>query len=195
MATASAGATSSPWRMMSRNAKCRVLGRRTIAGDARLKRTRDAELAREEAREPQRLAIALSPAASGGECDDRARAAALGELQRERTPHRVPDEVRGVHAELVEVVFERVGGALKAQRARRRVRRAAVVAGQRRCDHFVARDQIAEQRAPVVPGTGETVQQHDRLAGAGTVQGWRDSRPRRPERTPSPLRALRCWSI
>ena len=53
--------------------------------------------------------VAGAQAAGGGDADDAAGAAALGELERERAAHRVADQVRGADAELVEVLLEVVG--------------------------------------------------------------------------------------
>ena len=137
---------------------------------ARQQRACEADLTREEAREPLCLAVARAPAAGRRQRHDAARASALGEFERERASKRVAHDVRGVHRDFVEVALEVVGSAVERHRVPRLVGRAAVMTGERRRDHFVPRHQVAQQRAPVVPGAGEPVQQQDRLAGASPIQ-------------------------
>ena len=138
--------------------------------DARQRRAREADLAGEEAREPLGLAVAGVPAPGRRQRDDAAGASALGEFERERASERVAHDVRGVHRDFVEVALEVVGSAVERHRVPRLVGRAAVMTGERRRDHFVPRHQVAQQRAPVVPGAREPVQQQDRLARAGAIQ-------------------------
>ena len=49
--------------------------------------------------------------------------------------------------------------------------RAAVVAVQRRRDHLEARHQLGDDRQPAAPGRGEAVDEDERLALAGAVEG------------------------
>ena len=159
-------------RMMSRSASRRTFGRRRTATCA-AERARHAHLAREEACQPPRLAVARRPAAGGRERDDRARATALCQLERQRAAHRVADDVRRAHAELVEVRLQRVGRAGERHRAAQRIR-----ASRRRGRAASARSLRSARRgrraaAPVHPRAGEAVQQYQRLARACAIQGWR----------------------
>jgi DNA ligase D-like protein (predicted 3'-phosphoesterase) len=135
---------------------------------------RETQLAREEARESLRLAIAFAPTAGRRECDDRSRSTALGELEREGTTQRITHEMCTTNPQFVEMAFEMVGARGERQRAAEVKRRPAVVPGERRCDHFVASGELAQHRTPVMPGAGEPMHQHQRLAGAGAVQRRRD---------------------
>ena len=74
--------------------------------DARCECARDADLAREEAGQPPGLAVTVGPAARRREGDDRARPPALGQFERQRTSHRVSDDVCAADAELIEVALE-----------------------------------------------------------------------------------------
>ena len=136
--------------MMSRIARRRASGGATILAMRGASARVSAHLAREETREAPRLAVARRPAAGRRERDDRAGAAALGELQRQRAAHRVADDVRacrhparrdGPPSESVEpakLIGLPGGNGVP-----------AVVSGERRRDHLVARDELAEQRAPM----------------------------------------------
>jgi hypothetical protein len=122
--------------------------------------TGGADLAREEAREAQRLAVAVRPAARRRERHHRASAAALGEFERQPAAHGVADKVRGAHPEFVQVAFEVVGRGGEGQREVAGIGRPAIVSGESWGDHFVVSRQPAQQRTPVVPCAGEAVQEH-----------------------------------
>ena len=143
-------------------------------GHVRRESARDAELAREEEAESFRLPVAVAPAAGWREGDDGARPTALGQFKGECASRRIADDVYGVHAKLVKLGLEHVGAGRERGRAADRIGRAAVVAGEGRSDHLVASDKLAEHGTPVMPGTQEAVQQQQRLAVAGTVEGGRD---------------------
>src|SRR5581483_4222868 len=64
----------------------------------------------EEPRDSLRSGTARLPAAPGREADNAACAAALCHLERERTAHRVTDEMGRAHAELVEMALKRIAG-------------------------------------------------------------------------------------
>ena len=142
-------------------------------GHASCEGARDGDLARKEAPDPFRLTVAVRPASGRCDRDDRARASSLGQLEREGSPRRIPDDVGAVHTEFVEMGLERVGGGRVRRRTAERIGRAAVMTREGGSDHFVTSDKLAEQRAPVVPGAREAVQQQDRLSDAGTVEGGR----------------------
>ena len=143
-------------------------------GHVRCEGARDTDLARKASPNPPSLAIAVRPATGRCEGDHGERPTALGEFKRQCTPQRITDDVRGGHAEFVKVALERVGSTFERQRAVDWKWRAAVMASERRRDYFITSDKFAEHRTPVVPGTHKSVQEDERLAGAGTVQGSRD---------------------
>ena len=115
-------------------------------------------------------AVALLPAAAGRDRDHAARAAALGQLERQRPAHRVAGEVRGADAEPVEQRLEVVGPLLDRARVTR-WHRASVMAVQRWSDHLEARHQQPEHGQPAAPRGREAVDQDQRLAGPGAVEG------------------------
>ena len=135
---------------------------------------RDTQLTREEAGESLGLAVAFAPATGRRKCDDRPRPTTLGEFERESATQRIADEMCATDSEFVEMTFEVIGARRKRQRAADIKRGPTIVPGERRRDHFVARGELAQHGTPVMPGAGEPMHQHQRLAGAGTIERRRD---------------------
>ncbi len=130
----------------------------------------------EEAGDPLVLGdVVLAPSARRGDPDDAQGPAALGQLERQGAAHRVADEVGLADPELVERALEVVGGVGNA-RSRLLVGqlRPAVVAVQGGRDHLVFRDQRRDHGHPAAPGSGEAMDEDDRLALTGSVEGRRD---------------------
>lgn len=99
---------------------------------------RHAALTSKQTRQSLGLAVALYPATRGREPHDGERTTALGQFQREATPHRVADDMGATHADFVQVALEMIGARSKRERAAHVERRTAVVTGERGRDHFVA---------------------------------------------------------
>jgi hypothetical protein len=112
--------------------------------------------------------VAFRPAAGRRERDDRSRPSARGELQRDVTAERVAGEVRHLEARLVHRALDGVGEHGVADLPLDR--RAAGVAGQRRCEHVVMGLERRQHQLPGAPGVGEAVQAHERRPGAAAMR-------------------------
>ena len=117
--------------------------------------------------QPRVRVVAGRPAAGRRERDDRARPAALGELQRDEAAERVAGQVRGLEAGRVHGPLDRVGQRRLVDLAVERG--TARVAGERDRQDVVAAFERGQDELPGAPGVDEAVQAHERRPGAAAM--------------------------